>query len=88
MIDSTQSRQDKVINTFWGDRCGNMVDPDRYTGCQVRTKLNRRQRRKEKMLEMMKQPPAGAATAAPNSGSLPIWLFNKCGFCALAARRQ
>src|SRR5438105_11206139 len=57
--------QGPVMDMFWGDRCGNVVDPDGYTWMVGTHKAEPTAKEmKEKMLEMMRQQPAGAATAA------------------------
>ena len=54
-----------VMDMFWGDRCGTIVDPDGYTWMVGTHKAEPTAKEmKEKMLEQMRQPPAGAATAA------------------------
>jgi PhnB protein len=54
-----------VTDMFWGDRCGTVVDPDGYTWMVATHKAEPTAREmKQKMLEMMQQQPAGAATAA------------------------
>jgi len=54
-----------VMDMFWGDRCGTIVDPDGYTWMVGTHKAEPMAKKmKEKMLEMMRQQPAGAATAA------------------------
>lgn len=56
--------QGPVIDMFWGDRCGTIVDPDGYTWMVGTHKAEPTAREmKEKMLEMMRQAPS-AATAA------------------------
>jgi len=53
-----------VMDMFWGDRCGTIVDPDGYTWMVGTHKAEPTAKKmKEKMLEMMRQQPAGAATA-------------------------
>ena len=57
--------QGPVMDMFWGDRCGTIVDPDGYTWMVGTHKAEPTSKEmKEKMLEMMRQRPAGAATAA------------------------
>ena len=54
-----------VMDMFWGDRCGTIVDPDGYTWMIGTHKADPTAKEmKEKMLEQMRQQPAGAATAA------------------------
>ena len=54
-----------VMDMFWGDRCGTIVDPDGYTWMVGTHKAEPTAKEmKEKMLEQMRQPPAGDATAA------------------------
>jgi len=54
-----------VMDMFWGDRCGTIVDPDGYTWMVGTHKAEPTVKEiKEKMLEQMRQQPAGAATAA------------------------
>ena len=57
--------QGSVMDMFWGDRCGMVVDPDGY-GWMVGTHKAEptTQEMKKKMAEQMSQPPAGTATAA------------------------
>src|SRR6266404_7576201 len=57
--------QGPVMDMFWGDRCGTIVDPDGYTWMVGTHKAEPTVKEmKEKMREMMPQQPAGAATAA------------------------
>ncbi len=57
--------QGPVMDMFWGDRCGTIVDPDGYTWMVGTHKAEPTAKEmKEKMLEMMRQPPGGTATAA------------------------
>ena len=57
--------QGSVMDMFWGDRCGTVVDPDGYTWMVGTHKAEPSAREMKKgMEEMMKQQPAGAATAA------------------------
>lgn len=58
--------QGPVMDMFWGDRCGTIVDPDGYTWMVGTHKAEPTAKEmKEKMAEMMRQQqPAGAATAA------------------------
>ena len=54
-----------VMDMFWGDRCGTIVDPDGYTWMIGTHKAEPTAKEmKEKMLEQMRQPPAGTASAA------------------------
>ena len=54
-----------VMDMFWGDRCGTVVDPDGYTWMVGTHKAEPSAKEmKEKMLEQMRQQPAGTATAA------------------------
>jgi PhnB protein len=57
--------QGQVMDMFWGDRCGMVVDPDGY-GWMVGTHKAEptSQEMKKKMAEQMGQQPAGAATVA------------------------
>jgi PhnB protein len=53
-----------VMDMFWGDRCGTVVDPDGYTWMVGTHRAEPSAKEmKEKMAEMMKQQPAGAAAA-------------------------
>src|SRR6266478_1827188 len=57
--------QSPVMDMFWGDRCGTIVDPDGYTWMVGTHKAEPTVKEmKAKMREMMPQQPAGAATAA------------------------
>lgn len=48
--------QGHVIDMFWGDRCGTIVDPDGYTWMVGTHKAEPTAKEmKEKMLEMMRQ---------------------------------
>ena len=60
--------QAPVMDMFWGDRCGNLVDPDGYTW-MVGTHMAEPtpQEMKAKMKEMMKQMQAQATPAASGS---------------------
>ena len=54
-----------VMDMFWGDRCGTIVDPDGYTWMVGTHKAEPTSKEmKERMLEQMRQQPAGTATAA------------------------
>jgi uncharacterized glyoxalase superfamily protein PhnB len=56
--------QGPVMDMFWGDRCGKVVDPDGYTWMVGTHKAEPSAKEmKQKMAEMMKQQPAGAAAA-------------------------
>jgi PhnB protein len=57
--------QGQVMDMFWGDRCGMVVDPDGY-GWTVGTHKAEptTQEMKKKMAEQVGQQPAGTATAA------------------------
>jgi PhnB protein len=53
------------MDIFWGDRCGAVVDPEGYTWMVGTHKAEpTSQEMKKKMMEQMRQQPAGAATAA------------------------
>jgi PhnB protein len=53
-----------VMDMFWGDRCGTIVDPDGYTWMVGTHKAEPTAKEmKQKMLEMMRQQPATAAAA-------------------------
>ena len=56
--------QGPVMDMFWGDRCGTIVDPDGYAWT-VGTHMAEPTPKvmKEKMREMMRQQPAAAASA-------------------------
>jgi len=57
--------QGPVMDMFWGDRCGTVVDPEGYTWTVGTHKVEPTpQEMKKKMLEQMRQQPAGAASAA------------------------
>lgn len=56
--------QGPVMDMFWGDRCGTVVDPDGYTWMVGTHKAEPSAKEmKQKMAEMMKQQPASAAAA-------------------------
>ena len=57
--------QGPVMDMFWGDRCGNLVDPDGYTW-MIATHMAEPtpQEMKKQMMEMVKQMQAQAAGAA------------------------
>jgi PhnB protein len=57
--------QGPVMDMFWGDRCGTVVDPEGYTWTVGTHKAEPTpQEMKKTMLEQMRQQPAGAASAA------------------------
>jgi len=56
--------QGPVMDMFWGDRCGTIVDPDGYTWMIGTHKAEPSMKEmKQGMLEMMKQQPPSAAAA-------------------------
>jgi len=56
--------QGAVMDMFWGDRCGTIVDPDGYTWMIGTHKSEPTTKEmKQGMMEMMKEGPAGAAAA-------------------------
>ena len=56
--------QGPIIDMFWGDRCGTIVDPDGYTWMIGTHKANPTTKEMKKgMLEMMKQQPPSSAAA-------------------------
>jgi len=56
--------QGPVMDMFWRDRCGNVVDPDGYTWMVGTHKAEPTVKEmKQGMEAMMKQQPAGAAAA-------------------------
>ena len=56
--------QGPVMDMFWGDRCGNVVDPDGYTWMVGTHKAEPTPKEMKKGMEaMMKQQPAGATAA-------------------------
>ena len=56
--------QGPVMEMFWGDRSGTVVDPDGYTWMVATHKVEPTTKKMKKgMEEMMKQQPAGAAAA-------------------------
>ena len=56
--------QGPVIDMFWGDRCGTVVDPDGYSWMVGTHKAEPTAKEMKKgMEEMMKQQPVGAAAA-------------------------
>ena len=57
--------QGPVMDMFWGDRCGTVVDPEGYSWMIGTHKAEPTSKQmKERMLEQMRPKPAGAATAA------------------------
>jgi len=57
--------QGLVMDMFWGDRCGTVVDPDGYAWMVGTHKAEPTAKEMKKgMEEMMKQQPVGAVTAA------------------------
>jgi hypothetical protein len=64
-IDKSMKAEELVMDMFWGDRCGMVVDPDGY-GWMVGTHKAEptAQEMKKKMAEQMTQQPAGATTVA------------------------
>ena len=57
--------QGQVMDMFWGDRCGTVVDPEGYTWMVGTHKAEpTSQEMKKKMMEQMGQRPTGTATAA------------------------
>jgi PhnB protein len=57
--------QGPVMDMFWGDRCGTIVDPDGYTWMVGTHQAEPSAKEmKKKMAEMIQQQSAGAATAA------------------------
>ena len=60
--------QSPVMDMFWGDRCGNVVDPDGYTWMVATHAAEPTPREMAKqMKEMMKQMQAEAAPATAGS---------------------
>jgi PhnB protein len=56
--------QGPVMDMFWGDRCGTIIDRDGYTWMIGTHKAEPSAKEmKQKMAEMMQQQPAGAAAA-------------------------
>ncbi len=54
-----------VMDMFWGDRCGTIVDPDGYSWMVGTHKAEPAVKEmKKKMSEQMRQHPTGAETAA------------------------
>jgi PhnB protein len=60
--------QGPVMDMFWGDRCGNVVDPDGYTWMigthKAEPSLKEMKKKMLEQIEQMKQQSTGAATAA------------------------
>lgn len=57
--------QGQIMDMFWGDRCGTVVDPDGYTWMVGTHKAEPTpQEMKKKLAEQIGQQPAGAATVA------------------------
>ena len=57
--------QGPVMDMFWGDRCGTIVDPNGYTWMVGTHKAEPTAKEmKERMQEQMRTQPAGTATAA------------------------
>jgi PhnB protein len=57
--------QGQIMDMFWGDRCGTVVDPDGYTWMVGTHQAEpTTQEMKKKMAEQIGQQPAGAATVA------------------------
>jgi len=57
--------QGAVMDMFWGDRCGTVVDPDGYSWMVGTHKAEPTSKEmKKKMLEQMRPQPTNAATAA------------------------
>jgi PhnB protein len=57
--------QGPVMDMFWGDRCGKVVDPDGYAWMVGTHKTEPTVKEmKKKMLEQMRTQPAGSANAA------------------------
>src|SRR6201997_895690 len=57
--------QGPVMDMFWGDRCGNLVDPDGYTWMvgthKAEPTAKEMKKGMEEMMKMMKQQPSAAA---------------------------
>jgi len=54
-----------VMDMFWGDRCGKIVDPEGYSWMVATHKAEPSAKEmKKKMLEQMKPPGTGTAAAA------------------------
>jgi PhnB protein len=57
--------QGSVMDMFWGDRCGTVVDPDGYMWMVSTHKAEpTSQEMKKKMMEQMRRKPASATSAA------------------------
>lgn len=57
--------QGPVMDMFWGDRCGSIVDPNGYTWMVGTHKAEPTAKEmKERMLQQMRPQPAGTASAA------------------------
>ena len=57
--------QGPVTDMFWGDRCGNIIDPDGYAWMIATHRAEPTAKElKKKMLEQMKTQPADTSTAA------------------------
>jgi PhnB protein len=57
--------QGPVTDMFWGDRCGNIIDPDGYAWMIATHRAEPTAKElKKKMLEQMKPQPADTSTAA------------------------
>jgi len=57
------TKQGPVMDMFWGDRVGTLVDPDGYTWMVGTHKAEPSAKEMKKAMEMMKQQPVGAAAA-------------------------
>lgn len=58
------SSQGPIMDMFWGDRCGTVIDPDGYSWMVGTHKAEPTAKEMKKgMEEMMKQQPAGSAAA-------------------------
>src|SRR5215467_118560 len=55
------TKQGPVMDMFWGDRVGTLVDPDGYTWMVGTHKAEPSAKEMKKAMEMMKQQPVGAA---------------------------
>ena len=60
--------QGPVMDMFWGDRCGNVIDPDGYTWMigthKAEPSVKEMKKKMLEQIEQMKQQSAGTATAA------------------------
>src|SRR5437660_94836 len=64
-LSSGATSKGPVMDMFWGDRCGTLVDPEGYTWMVGTHKAEpTSQQMKKKMAEQVGQQPAGSATAA------------------------